>query len=399
MTYNYVLYALYEDTINNSELAGLAEARVQEQPDNALIRAHLLHYYHHLEIKYDHKEVSNGRLRHIQWFIENHPDLEFCGTARFYDRASSSTFGSIDKLWQEAISGSPEEMRKVNACMNLAEVDGPSALQLIKKLFPSNSKNIWVLALLDYLNQSASCFHSVVDFERSNLKVLDEDFRTNLLLELKSKNDWESIALRNFAWRDYDDTNILEILSGPLSDSEVRRDDVPHIFKSNFAPNMTMVAASKIAGATFYRFESGSVLHFNPEILSMRFQLACWVITRLPSSKLAISPIFVGPFESPRSYLICDGYFKPIECLYDYLAVLWAEQLNKFPADRTVARNAATFAIKCDGYFHTAMNTVVATLSQTKVGKSTLEKTKSKIASADRQRHADVWNTYLSSIK
>jgi hypothetical protein len=378
MTSNYVLYALYDDTINTSELADLGEIKLQEQPANLALRAHLLHYFYKLETRLGQREVNEARLRHIKWFIENHPDLEFCGTAPFYDKATSSDFGLINTLWQESISDSQEEMRKVNACMNLANSDRPAALKLMAKLFTPGSDSLWVLALRDLLCNTGSSFSSVVAAERINPEVMDNEFQRKLSTELKENTKWEYVALQDLESRGYDATNVLNVLSTTPCSQEGTDDYAVRIFNNHFSSSMSLRTAARIAGSTYSRFESNSVLGFNPVALSLRFQLASWITRHLPFSKLAINHIFVAPFNSPRSHLICDGYFKPVECLYDYLAELWISQISKFPTDRKIASNAANLTNNWEGYFPRAAGALVSKLSETSAGRVALEKRKTR---------------------
>lgn len=354
MIQNDILYSLYDDTINTSELADIAEARVQEQPNDLATRAHLIHYYYNRETKHAQKEVSEGRLRHIEWFIRNQPDLEFCGTAPFYVRASDPRFGAVKILWQEALADLNANMAQVNACMYLLNADSSEGQQLLDKLFPPGSNNIWVLALRDLLYDSGVCFTSTVALERSQPKVSSADCRARLLTEFKEERDWNSFALCN---------------------NDDRRSDVSEFWKSDFSSTMSLRTASRIAACSVFRFESSSILRINPEVTSVRFRLACWIIRHLPSSKLANSPIFMGPFESPKAYDFFElGHCKFFECVYDFLAELWRAQLQEFPKDRKVANNAATFAIQCERFFPSAAKVVISDLLQTKIGRAALKR-------------------------
>lgn len=358
MNQNDVLHALYDDTIDRQEIADAAEGSLNQQPHDLITRAQLIHYYYNIEIKFAQRNICAGRLRHIEWFIRNQPDLEFCGTAPFYVRATDPQFGVLKALWQEALVRSEELKRQVNACMFLLNADRSDALRLLDK-FPSNSNNIWILALRDLTSDSGTCFSSAVTLERNKPKVVDVDGRAQLLAEIKENRDWNSVALR---------------------DEEARRSsDVSKILKTDFGPNMCLKKAARIAACTAFRFESSSILRFDPEVTSIRFSLACWIVRYLPFSKLAISPIFTAPFESPKSYdLFKLGNCKAFDCLYDFSAELWAAQVSEFPDDQRVAKNAANFAIQCEKVFPSAAKLLISELRKTEIGTAALKKYKPK---------------------
>lgn len=353
------LYALYDDTINKREDADKAEKIVSQRPDDTSTRAQLVHYYYNLEMRSQQKGVSQGRLNHIAWFIKNQPDLEFCGTAPFYLSASDTHFHELRNLWQAAIDCSPEEMRRVNACMYMAKADRSVALELLNSLFPADSNNLWVLAMRDLLCDSGNCFLPAIEIERHRPSTLDDDCKSRLLLELKQNQHWDSAAL--------------------LSSSANTVSDLASLTLSDFGSTMSLSTVAKIAGCSVFRFESNSILRFNPEAMALRFSLACWIIRYLPFSKLANSPIFMGPFERPESYCVFEGTYpaqfpSSLDCLFEYLAEHWTNQLNAIPEDKAVARNAASFAVESKRYFPEAAQMLVSALSKTVIGRAALKK-------------------------
>jgi hypothetical protein len=353
MTQPRALFSLFDDTIDTRAEANTAEKLLEQDPLDLGTRAQLLHYYYNLEITSGCTDVGQKRLHHMSWFIKHQPDLEFCGTALFYIRSSDEQFQKINKLWGEALNLSPAIMRRINASMYIANADEAKGLEELNSLL-SGSNNIWVLALRDLLSGSSSSFLSEVALESSKPLTVDENYRAKLSAELNRTKDWNTVALAN--------------------DIELERSTLG---TDKFDSTMSLAMVADIAGWSVFRFESNSILGFNPEMLTTRFNLACWVIRHLPSSDLANSPIFIGPFDSPQSYdLFTRKKPASLEPLVTFVGGLWAGQLRAFPDDKHIAKNAAKFVVGTQPYLSEAAQIVVSHLDKTSIGREVLRKSR-----------------------
>lgn len=346
------LYSLYDDRINTPEEANIAESKLCQEPGDIETRAQVIHYYFNLDWKSESKNICKPRFHHICWFIKNQPDMVFCGTAPFYIRTADPYFETVKELWQQASDSAPFEMRRINACMYIANVDRSEGLDLLNRFF-SDSNRIWVTALRDLLSGSKNCFASIVESERSKLPIGSDDSCRKRLLEELEGQDWHIAAL--------------------CHSSEVTTDDL--FETSEFDSSMSLSTAAKLAGCTVFRFQSTSIIGFNPELVALRFRLACWIIRHLPFTVLGRDPIFLGPFEFPRSYDIFEQLnLSSLEILMDFVAEHWINQLLIFPKDNTVAKNAASFAVGAKKPFPNAARVLISELSKTSAGKAALSK-------------------------
>lgn len=351
---NAALVALYDDSLKTHKQVESAEVTISKKPDDLNTRAQLVHYYYNKEVTSGDKNISEGRSRHIAWFINNLPDLKFCGTAPFYVGSDDDQFPIIERMWLNTTKNSPETMRRINACMYVGNASKPDGLKLLNSLFPSNFQNIWVMALRDLFLDSRSCFLPTIDSERSKPSSIDDDCRCNMQAQIKSKRHWNSEA---------------------LASNEIAYGDSIDFTDALFDSTVDLSTVAKAAGSSVFRFQLSNILRFDPEILSLRFKIASLVIRYLPSSKLAVDPIFMGPFDSPRSYDIFDEHqsYRLLECLFDYIAVHWSNQLREFPAEREIAKNAAKFASEISSFFPDSAQIIVSQLSKSAIGKSILK--------------------------
>jgi hypothetical protein len=82
-------------------------------------RVTLLSYYNRraYSTSIEVKALSVVRLEHINWFVENIPDSEFCGESAFYLGAADDDYKPLTASWAEQISRSNNLQRRVNAYM------------------------------------------------------------------------------------------------------------------------------------------------------------------------------------------------------------------------------------------------------------------------------------------
>ena len=141
-----ILYAIYDDEINDAQKAKSAEEILKNNPDDLLTRAHLVHYYHNTRIKSPSNDVDSDRFRHLKWFITNKPYLQFCGGAPFSLKPSDPMYEEVKALWEKATDNFDDEMCKINAYLFIAgssfiadssaKADHDIAPRLFDRLFP-----------------------------------------------------------------------------------------------------------------------------------------------------------------------------------------------------------------------------------------------------------------------
>lgn len=347
------LHGLYNDDIRSAAQADKTERNLVKDPSDIESRALLIHYYYNLQIKHVTKAFAmEQRFRHVSWFIENKPHLQFCGSAQAYIVPGDPNWESAKRLWLAAVDSSSEQMTRINACMFALNADPALGAEWFGALFPADSRDLWVLALRDLVMGSESCFQSILEAERCRPLPLNEDWRASIEPELKKHKDWERIALQDLENSSGEATRI----SYPITD---------------------LKTAAKVCGQSVFRFQTNSVLRFDPEMLAARFMLACWIIRHVPFSKLAASPIFMGPFEYPAIYdLYPVDNFKSVEFLFDYLAELWVMQLQLFPDDKSISRNAKKLADGWSPLFRNASRAIRSELKKTTKGTDSVKKDK-----------------------
>lgn len=322
------LTSIFDDALRSKKDADKAEASLVKAPSDIETRAQLIHYYFNQECKSGNSSFTEQRFPHIAWFIENAPDLQFCGTRPFYIKQQNAHWEKCKELWQLAINRATDERRRINACMFVSAQDQSLGIEWLNSLFPADSMNIWALSLRDLLCHTKTSYQSLVEGERRKTWVNDDQSRAASLAEFKTKKDWETFAMRDCG--SFDNVE-LNSVSREITDLE---------------------SASNLARQSILRIQSNSILGFDPEAISLRFIVASWIIKHLPSSKLAVSPIFMSPFESPGRYTICDvESLESMECLFQYLIELWTLQLRSFPKEKKIAKNAANFAKGCRPFF------------------------------------------------
>jgi len=119
----------------NADSAAELEAELVRNPENLTVRIRLLSYYTQWLISPD------ARTRHLLWLIEHHPDsdifqLRTVATSILpdYSGLNSPDIERARALWlQQAERYATNSRVLANAAGSLAEVDGPAALELIRR--------------------------------------------------------------------------------------------------------------------------------------------------------------------------------------------------------------------------------------------------------------------------
>ena len=363
-----ILYAIYDDEINDAQKAKSAEEILKNNPDDLLTRAHLVHYYHNTRIKSPSNDVDSDRFRHLKWFITNKPYLQFCGGAPFSLKPSDPMYEEVKALWEKATDNFDDEMCKINAYLFIAgssfiadssaKADHDIAPRLFDRLFPEETDSLWVLALGDQLKSSENYLSALISVEQNSAMTGDKDLKAKLEKELKKVKSWDLYAFRNC----------------------IDGNDAPHeTFAKCFAEEMTLDDAAAIAGNTVFRYETSSALRFDPVVLYYRFRLYCWIVKHLPYAKLTSTEAFAGPFCRIKSYTILGNvptrYFSS---MFAFLSELWIAQLHEFELNTNVIQNAATFAFESGRFFVSAIKPLEIELNKTAAGKKALSRVKAR---------------------
>lgn len=328
-----VFYRLYDDSILGISAAEDAEGLVARCQNDTATRAQLIHYYYNLEVKGGRSKISFGRFRHVVWFIKNLPDLKFCGGAPFYVQRSDPNYEFLKSTWLHSIHSSTAEMTRINACMFVANSCEMEGVEFFASIFPASAQTLPVATLKDKLFGTSSGFELVILNEKLNKYVLSENQIFDLVSEFTTEKDWNRVAVK---FIEQSPDQYLERMQPILSNS--------------------LADVARYAGATAFKFESNSILGFDPEIMALRFHIACWIIRYLPDTKLCNSPIFVDPFFRIVSY---DGlYSRSVFQLIEHVGSCWANALQTFPENKQVIRNARSFAAECKKWVPSASSLV-----------------------------------------
>lgn len=339
----------YDDTINSAIAAEQVEHFLTLNPNEQVQRSRLIHYYFHGEIRADLKVISDGRLRHIKWFIQNEPQSKFCGTNFFSIQLDDPHYAEVITLWETAAAAENNEHAKVNACMFVAKTNPTAGLDLLNKFF-SAKQNIWAECLKDLLSSSKTCFDSLIAEEALANTHISTSAKARAVDEWRKKKDWVSIAMKDFE-------------KVPPQLAAVRASH----------PNLSLIQVSKLAGCSFSKFEMSSILGFDPEVLVLRFAIACWITRHLAHTSLMTNPVFMAPFDTPKTYFdIEQKTHNLLSKLFGFIAELLINELKASPSNQALSNNAAYLALEWQHSFQGSQN-IITELNSSKVGRDALK--------------------------
>lgn len=337
----------WENSVFNREQVFQAEQTLIENPGDIFLRARLLYtYFQHNLLENLELDLSKARSIHLFWFIEQLPDWKFCGTKFFYLSKEDNYFDKLKKLWLKKVAESGNLGRRVNAYMLLASQSDPNLETYFEKFFKGYENNIWVQALADLNLGQSSWFDEIIEIDRRK-RDLDDGFCAEFLTLIEQTN-WKHLvykATKNCILKEY------------------------QIAVENFFFTPSLGNLCLIAGYSWTRWSSYSILHCDPKLISDRFLIACWIVRNIPSSRLAKELFFMSPFiqsisEEKRDYL---------EIPIRYLSSLWISQLEKSPEDLKICKNAAFFSKRIEISFPEISLTIVRKLKVSNSGKKALK--------------------------
>ncbi len=321
------------------------ESRIAKDPWNVTLRAKLMMRY---IWRREHPELQPNRLKHILWFVENVPDWKYCGGYYLSMRPDEYGYDLVLKTWMEQIEKSDNLMRRVNAYL-FYQHEAHLVPNLFGKLFSNYKDNIWVRALKEMGNPEHKLFDDV--FEEEQNKPFATERRLEQLCQLIDEKE-----LLYLAYSKYDET-------WTFAKFEKARD----AFEKRFSLKNLAITL----GYADRHCHLLSSLQYDPEILITKIRLASWVIRNIPSHKMRnANYILFLPF-SEGDRILGDGL--SLLPAIKYICNLWLEQVDRFPDNSRVARNAAWFCKRIHAIAPDDHKQMMKHLGKTAIGKKALK--------------------------
>lgn len=315
--------ALYQDIICSDEMLKEAEELVVKCPQDCETRARLLLYYTIKGHKLPELERKTKQLDQICWFIKNMPDKVFCGQTNMHLTAPQHHYESIKQLWQDQVKAKGDLTTRLNAYMSMADSQDPEAAHYFAQWFANDRDNIWVRALADHIKGQSQWLDSVVDDDRG--KDWPKPAQINRLSKAATQANIDKLHVHYY---ENPDLNML------------------HTCLTKTSWNLNDVIL--IACSTWFGYEYGNMLGFDPEILEARLKLIIWLIKHAPASALFRHPFFNTPFVGHAHVFWLEHQqlaTKPIT----YLASLFTRQLQTQPASKGLIENVRYFKAEVGG--------------------------------------------------
>lgn len=315
--------ALYQDIICSNEMLREAEELIAKNPKDCETRARLLLYYTIKGHKLPELERKAKRVEHICWFIKNMPDSVFGGQTNMHLTATQHHYQRIKQLWQDQVKARSELTTRLNAYMFLADSSDPETAHYFAQWFANDKDNIWVRALSDHSQGQSQWLDSVVEDDRD--KDWPKQAQINRLSKAASQAHIEQLPV------DYYENPDLSMLHTCLAKTSWNLND------------LILIACN-----TWFGYEYGNMLGFDPEILEARLKIIIWLIKHAPASPLFRHPFFNTPFVGHAHVFWLEQpqlAAKPIR----YLATLLTRQLQTQTASKELIKNVHYFKAEVGG--------------------------------------------------
>ncbi|MCW5824457.1 MAG: hypothetical protein KIT34_16780 [Cyanobacteria bacterium TGS_CYA1] len=284
------------------------EARLAGEPFNFELRAGLMTRYHISREKYP--QFEEPLLKHILWFVEQVPDWKLCGTHNFALRQTDFGYAKMKDVWERKILESDNVMRRVNYYLFEYYYENRHLPELFERLFDGKEENIWVKAI-------------------KQINVCDQDLFTDLIAEEGCKPIATNKQIEKYSAIDGDELVKL------MFDDNITFKNYEK-FKNTFHLNVTTQKLACVLGYTWNRQLHFSQLLHDPEIIESQTKVAAWFIRNRPDICGNAMHFIMFPFlmsDSGRSGV-------RLEPLITLLTDLWLQQVDRFPDNLIIARNA-----------------------------------------------------------
>jgi len=128
------------------------ESRLQEKPDDTLLRCRLASYYWHAGIGRQDSGLADKRVKHVLWIVKHFPDSDAAGSSElgFHRDIDLDAYLSVSRVWHESVEQYPEDPDVLENAAGFYWLDQPvkakSLFERAVDLDPENPDRLDALA-------------------------------------------------------------------------------------------------------------------------------------------------------------------------------------------------------------------------------------------------------------